>query len=446
MSHDAFFGTDGIRERFGEGKLSPDNLRRIGRALAGFARDRLAPRPRIFVARDPRPSGPALLQGLCEGMCAEGVVAEDGGILPTPAIAWWTSTGACDLGVALTASHNPPADNGVKVFLPGGRKTTPEEEHELDARIRAASPVGAPARTTARSEAVDAYVRAAVAFLEPGGRLEGARLAIDCANGATTRTARRILEGLGATVDGSVGSDVAGSINDRCGTEHPERWRAAVRALGGLGGVAYDGDGDRVLLADERGEVLDGDPLLHLLARDLDARGLLPGRVVVATVMSNLGLEQALGARGLRLERVPVGDRNVAARMRELGAGLGGEQSGHILLRWGDALVGDGVVAGVVALQAARRRGLALSDARAEVVKCPQILRNVPVARKVPLEEAAGFSAAVRAEEAGFAGRGRVVVRYSGTEPLLRIMVEGPDAASVTASVDRLTRAAATIV
>ncbi len=445
MSHDAFFGTDGIRERFGEGRLSPENLRRIGRALARFAKERLAPRPRIFLARDPRPSGVDLLRGLAEGMTAEGVTAEDGGVLPTPAIAWWTSTGACDLGVALTASHNPPADNGVKVFLPGGRKTNPEEERELDARIRAAEPFGAPARTTSRSDAVDAYVRAAVAFLEPGGRLAGTRLAIDCANGATTRTARRVLEGLGAVVDTAVGSDATGAINDRCGTEHPDRWRAAVRALGGLGGIAFDGDGDRVLLADERGEVLDGDPLLHLLARDLTERGLLPGRVVVATVMSNLGLEQALSLHGIRLERVPVGDRHVAARMRELGAGLGGEQSGHILLRWGDALVGDGVVAGVVALQAARRRGLSLSAARTEVVKCPQVLRNVPVARKVPLEQATGFSAAVRAEEAGFAGRGRVVVRYSGTEPLLRIMVEGPDAASVSASVDRLARAAATI-
>ncbi len=446
MSHDAFFGTDGIRERFGEGRLSPDNLRRIGRALAGFAKERLAPRPRIFVARDPRPTGVPLLEGIAEGMTAEGVVAEDGGVLPTPAIAWFTSTGACDMGVALTASHNPPADNGVKVFLPGGRKTTPAEEHELDARIRAADPAGVTARTTPRPDAVDAYVDAAVRFLEPGGRLGGARLSIDCANGATARTARRILERLDAGVDTTVGSDGAGAINDHCGTEHPERWRAAVRAVGGIGGIAFDGDGDRVLLCDEHGEVLDGDPLLHLLARDLDERGLLPGRVVVATVMSNLGLEQALSARGIGLDRVPVGDRHVAARMRELGAGLGGEQSGHILLRWGNALVGDGVVAGVVALQAARRHGLTLSAARAEVVKCPQILRNVHVARKVPLDQAAGFSAAVRAEEEGFAGRGRVVVRYSGTEPLLRIMVEGPDAASVSASVDRLTRAAATIV
>src|SRR5690606_23136388 len=158
---------------------------------------------------------------------------------------------------------------------------------------------------------VEAYVDAAVRFLEPGGRLGGTRLAIDCANGATMRTARRILERLGAAVDTAVGSDPAGAINDRCGTEHPERWRAATRASGGVGGIAFDGDGDRVLLGDEHGEVLDGDPLLHLLGRDLLERGLLPGRVVVATVMSNLGLEQALRGLGVRLDRVPVGDRHV---------------------------------------------------------------------------------------------------------------------------------------
>lgn len=445
MGTEAYFGTDGIRDRAGHGHLSPESLRKIGSALGAFAKDRFGPRPRIFFGRDTRPSGPDLLKGIAEGLAAVDLAAENGGVLPTPAVAWWTATGKCDLGVALTASHNPPEYNGVKVFLEGGRKTAHDEEVDLDARIRGGSANGSAVRLSPRSEAVDLYVEAAVSHLTPGGRLDGMRLVVDCANGATTRTARRVLEALGAQVTTPTGSVAGGAINDHCGTEHPQGWKAAIRAEKPDGGVAFDGDGDRVLLADEAGDILDGDPMLHLLARDLDERGHLPGRLVVATVMSNIGLEQALAARGIRLERVPVGDRHVAARMRETGAGLGGEQSGHVVLKWGDALVGDGVVAGVEALQAARRRGDKLSTCRAEVVKWPQMLRNVRVAKRVPLDQAPDFLASVKAEEVALNGKGRVLVRYSGTEPLLRIMVEGPDEGTVAAAVARLELAAAKI-
>ena len=443
MSDDVFFGTDGIRDRYGSGRLSPENLPRIGRALASFVRERVGPSARLFFGRDTRPSGAALLKGVAEGLAAGGVPCEDGGVLPTPAIAWWTASGGCDVGVALTASHNPPEDNGVKVFLPGGRKTTPEDESDLDARIRAAAPTGRPASPMARPDALDAYVAAALAYLSPGGRLDGLTLVVDCANGATTRTARRVLESLGARVLTPVGSDAEGAINDRCGTEHREAWLAAVGKAKADGGLAFDGDGDRVLLADATGAVLDGDPLLHLLARDFHERGLLTGDRVVATVMSNFGLEQALGAVGVVLDRVPVGDRHVAARMRETGAALGGEQSGHVVLRWGDALIGDGLVAGVTALEAAKRRGLSLEAARREVVKVPQVLKNVHVARKVPLSDSPEFSAAVSDEQRRLVGKGRVVVRYSGTESVLRIMVEATDAAAVAGAVARLETAAA---
>jgi phosphoglucosamine mutase len=441
---DGFFGTDGIRDRVGSGRLAPANVRRIGRAIARFARERVAAAPRVLVGRDPRPSGPAILAALAEGMAAEGVVVEDGGVLPTPAVAWFTVSGGADLGLVITASHNPPEDNGIKVILPGGRKTSPEDEADLEARITLAPPEGVAATPRARADAVDRYVAAAVVRLSGGGRLDGLRLVIDCANGATMATARRILGALGAVVETPVGSDPAGAINDRCGTQHPEAWRAAVRDRRADGGLAFDGDGDRVLLCDATGEVLDGDPVLHLLASDLDARGALPGHRVVATVMSNFGLEQAAARRGLVLDRVPVGDRFVAARMRETGAVLGGEQSGHVLLVWDGALLGDGVVAGVAALQAARRLGLSLARCRSEVPRCPQVLKNVRVARRVPLEEAPAFLAAARAEEAALAGRGRVVIRYSGTEPLLRIMVEGPAGATVDAAIARLEQAAQT--
>jgi phosphoglucosamine mutase len=443
MSDDVFFGTDGIRDRYGSGRLSPENLPRIGRALAAFVRERVGPTARVFFGRDTRPSGPALLDGLAAGLAAGGLPCEDGGVLPTPAIACWTASGGCDVGVALTASHHPAEDNGVKVFLPGGRKTTPEDEAALDALIRAAAPTGRRASPVARPDALEAYVAAALAFLSPGGRLDGLTLVVDCANGATTRTARRVLEALGARILTPVGSDAAGAINDRCGTEHRDAWLAAVVEASADGGLAFDGDGDRVLLADAKGEVLDGDPLLHLLARDFHERGRLVGDRVVATVMSNFGLEQALGAVGVTLERAPVGDRHVAARMRETGATLGGEQSGHVVLEWGGALIGDGLVAGVTALEAARRRGLSLEAARCEVVKVPQVLRNVRVARKVPLADSPEFTAAVSAEERRLRGKGRVVVRYSGTEPVLRIMVEATDADAVAGAVARLESAAA---
>ena len=446
MADEAFFGTDGIRDRFGEGRLAPDNLVRIGRAVAGFARDRVAKAPRIFVGRDTRPSGEALLAGVAKGLAAEGVPVEDGGVLPTPAIAWWTARGGADVGVALTASHNPAEDNGIKVFLPGGRKTSLEEEADLDRRIRAASPAGRDSTPLQRPDALEAYVGAAVALLGTGRRLEGVRLVVDAANGATTRTAPRILRALGAEIVGSSGLDPAGRINDRCGSEHPEAWLAAVRSARGFGGMAFDGDGDRVLLADETGQILDGDVLLHLLALDLSARGALDPKTVVATVMSNFGLERALSKAGIALDRVPVGDRHVAARMRETRAVLGGEQSGHVVLWWDGALVGDGLVAGVLAIEAARRRGLSLAACRAEVTRYPQVLENVRVARRVPLAEAPLFLARVREEEAALSGTGRVVVRYSGTEPLLRIMVEGPDRAAVDAAVARLVAEAKRIV
>jgi phosphoglucosamine mutase len=445
MAGEAFFGTDGIRDRFGEGRLAPGNLRRIGRAIAAFAKERVAAAPRLFVGRDTRPSGPALLQGIAEGLAAEGLSAEDGGVLPTPAVAWWTAADGCDVGIALTASHNPPADNGVKVFLPGGRKTTPQEEVDLDARIRAASEEGRPARLTARTAALDAYVGAVVRLTAPLGRLDGLTLVVDCANGATLSTAPRVLEMLGAVVKGTAGRSPRGAINDRCGTQAPDAWLAEVRAERAHAGFAFDGDGDRVLLSDEGGELLDGDPVLHLLAVDLKARGSLTGDLVVATVMANCGLESALAARGIRLERVPVGDRFVSARMRETKASLGGEPSGHVVLEWDGALVGDGLVAGILAVQAARRRGMALSACRVEVEKWPQKLENVRVARRVPLDEAPAFQAAVEDVVRGLDGRGRVVVRYSGTEPLLRIMVEARDERTVVDAVSRLVAAARTI-
>lgn len=445
-ANEPFFGTDGVRDEFGKGRLSAANLPRIGRALGAFARGVAAngTPPRVFLARDTRESGPALLAGIAAGLEAEGARAEDGGVMPTPAIAWWATTGECDLAIALTASHNPPRFNGIKVFLPGGRKTSPDEEADLDAGIRAAkAPPKAAARVAPRTDALPAYVDAAAKWLEPGGRLDGLRLVVDCANGATQATAPAVLGRLGAAV---LPLAVTGrGINEGCGTENPAAWIDAILRARADGGLAFDGDGDRVLLCDRTGRILDGDPVLHLLALEFKARGALPGDLVVGTVMANLGLESVLRRSGIHLERTPVGDRYVAQRMRETGAALGGEQSGHVVLRWGDALIGDGLVAGVRALQAAKSRGLTLEQAREATPRFPQVLHNVPVATKVPLEDAPAFLAAVKREEDGLKGDGRVVVRYSGTEPLLRIMVEAKERATVDAVIARLASEARSI-
>jgi phosphoglucosamine mutase len=436
-AHERFFGTDGIRDEFGKGRLTPDNLHRIGRAIGAFARERIPGEPRVFSGRDTRESGPELLRGLARGLAAERLTIEDGGVLPTPAIAWWTATGGCDVGIALTASHNPARFNGVKVFLGGGRKTSEEEEDALDAKIRALAPVGVGlGQATPRTDVLGSYLSAATAHLVEGGRLDGLSVILDCANGATQRTAPEVVRRLGG--EPHVLAVPSHEINDGCGTEHPAKWQEAVVVASAGAGLAFDGDGDRVLLCDEAGRVLDGDDLLHLLASDLNARKALPDRVVVATVMSNMGLQVALGEEGILLERVPVGDRNVATRMREIGAALGGEQSGHVVQRWGDALIGDGVVAGVMALQAARRRRVALSSLRAETPRYPQALVNVRVKKKLPIEQVPSLREAVEREEQGLLGRGRVLVRYSGTEPLLRIMVEAPDRATVDAVAGRL--------
>jgi phosphoglucosamine mutase len=268
------------------------------------------------------------------------------------------------------------------------------------------------------------------------------RVVVDLAAGATTSTAAAVLRGLGAEV---TALHPAGSrlINDGCGSEHPKAWLAAVAAARADAGLAFDGDGDRVLVADETGQLLDGDDLLALLGEDLHARGELGGRCVVATVMSNLGLEERLAALGLALERAQVGDKHVAERMLATGARLGGEASGHILLArptlgGGAALIGDALVAGVRALEAARRLGRTLSAQRALRARHPQTLRNVRAGARRDLVGWPELQQAIRAEEQAFAGAGRVLVRWSGTEPLLRIMVEGRDAARVAASVDRL--------
>jgi phosphoglucosamine mutase len=432
----AYFGTDGIRDVAGQGRLSPESVERIGAALADFAADQAGRAARIAVGRDPRPSGGAIVRRLAAGMRARGATVEDVGLVPTPAIAWMVAMLGYDLGCAISASHNPEPYNGVKPFAPGGRKLTEEEEADVEARIRAARVVGGGGDAVAAPDAAARYVESTIAELRSTGDLRGVRLVVDLAAGATSATAPAVLDALGARVRWLHPAGER-AINDGCGTEHPQAWLAALRAERADGGLAFDGDGDRVLVADAGGRVLDGDHLLTALALDAKGRGALPGDVVVTTVMSNLGLDERLEAAGIRVERVAVGDRNVAARMRRNGAALGAEPSGHVVLPRDGALIGDALVAGVRVLQAVARSGRSLAEARDDLTIYPQVLRSIPVRERRPLEDWADLSRAIGEAEAALRP-GRVLVRYSGTEPVLRIMAEGRDAATVEQAVSRI--------
>jgi phosphoglucosamine mutase len=441
------FGTDGIRDKAGEGRLTPETVTKVGRALARFARRGTGGRaPAVALGRDPRPSGPALTEQLACGLAAEGALVTDLGELPTPVVALAAAAWGHDLAVMASASHNPEADNGIKPFTAGGRKLTVEEEREVEQEVAALA--GPPPQTDgriARAPGAARYVRETLALCAAEPSLAGLRLVVDLAAGAVSAVGPEVLLGLGvkARMLHPAGSR---AINDRCGSEHPTAWLDAVRADEADGGLAFDGDGDRVLVADATGQLLDGDDLLAILAEDLLQRGGLPGRAVVATVMSNLGLEHRLGHLGVRLERTPVGDRNVAERMRTLHAPLGGEASGHVVLAralpgGGAALLGDGLVAGVRVLEAARRLGKSLAELRAQRPRVPQVLRNVRMKERRPLESWDALQRVLKAEEARLGTRGRILVRYSGTEPLLRIMVEGQDQAEVERSVATLEQA-----
>ncbi len=440
----AWFGTDGIRDVAGEGRLADGALPRIGRAFGRFLRERLGRAPRVVFGRDPRASGPTLRDGLARGLAAEGASLEDAGVLPTPALAFAVARGGHDLGLMISASHNPAAYNGIKPFLAGGRKMDGAEEAAVESLLEGIDDVAVADATVRVDSAWTArYVDETASWLRRTAALDGVRVLVDLAAGATTATAVALLEALGAEV---AALHPAGSrpINDACGTEQPEAWLREMRARPGWIGMAFDGDGDRVLLADETGVLLDGDDLLAILAMDrVAADGAVPGGCVVGTVMSNLGLADLLRRDGIDLVRAAVGDRHVADAMRERGAALGGEPSGHVVLAREDLgtpgpLVGDAVVAGIRVVQAARRLGRPLSALRTLRARHPQRLVNVRIAERIPLDAWNDLRTAREALEAELGEAARFVVRYSGTEPLLRIMVEGRDAAAVDRAADTL--------
>jgi phosphoglucosamine mutase len=428
-----FFGTDGIRGRAGEAPLDAATVQKIGRAIV---RALGVSAPRVLIGRDTRESGPAIEQHLAAGLAAEGAHPESAGIIPTPAIAHLARQRSgfrrrgYDLGVVISASHNPYEDNGIKVFGGAGRKFSTELEDRTESIITELD--GQPLLEARGVEQRD-LGRAYLDHLKRsygGPSLQGMHIVVDCANGATSFLARRLFEDLGARVT-AIGDQPDGrNINRECGATHPEGVAARVKQAGADLGMAFDGDGDRCILADASGRVVDGDHVLFLAARHLQAQGALRGGAVVATIMSNVGLEIALGKAGIPLVRTAVGDRNVLEEMERRGANLGGEQSGHVIFLDHEP-TGDGMLTGLEVLEVVKAFRRPLHELAADLVVYPQVLLNVRVRERVDIEAVPEIRTHLDRARSALEGRGRLVVRYSGTEPLLRVMAEGPDEAEV---------------
>lgn len=444
-----YFGTDGIRGRVGEGPISADFVLRLGNAY-GHALPRNAWRkPLVIIGKDTRISNYMFEAALEAGLVAAGVDVQLMGPMPTPAVAHLTRSLRADGGIVISASHNPHYDNGIKFFSAAGEKLDDATELAIEAALEqpfrtvASDALGKALRTR---DAVGRYVEACKNSVPKGFDLAGMRIAMDCANGATYQIGPLVLRELGAQVD-AIGIEPNGlNINDGVGSTHPEALAAHVRAIGADLGIAFDGDGDRVLFVDAEGTVRDGDDLLYLLACDWQESGRLRGPVV-GTLMSNYGLERALAGRGIGFVRARVGDRYVHQQLLAHDGVLGGETSGHLLCL-DRTSTGDGIVSALQVLEVLRRRGVTLRQALAGLHKLPQKTVNVRCAvGAAKPAEAASVQAALAEAQRAVEGRGRAFLRPSGTEPVVRVTVEADDEALMQHTLDALAeavRAAAT--
>lgn len=434
-----WFGTDGIRGVANTPPMTVETALALGRALARLGRTEMGP-ARVVVGRDTRESGPMLEAALVAGVAAEGGEAVRLGVLPTPGVAILTMAERAAWGVVISASHNPFADNGLKVFGPDGFKLTDAREARIEAEMHSVDPppLGAggaardgappPSPGTVRDvpDAVGRYVEHLLEQFPPGFRLDGWKVVLDCANGAAFEAAPRAFRALRADVEILAAAPDGRNINAACGALHPNRVAGRVREVGARFGVALDGDADRAILVDETGGVADGDETMAILATRMLERGALRGDTLVTTVMSNLGLELAVRAAGGRLVRTAVGDRYVVEAMRKGGHNLGGEQSGHLIFL-DRGTTGDGILAALSVAEAILAARRPLSALRGVMTRLPQTLVNVRVRERLPLGEIPGIAAAVAQVEDALGDTGRVLLRYSGTEPKARVMVEGRD-------------------
>jgi phosphoglucosamine mutase len=432
------FGTDGVRG-IANRELTVELVTALGRAAVRV----LGADAPFVVGRDTRRSGPMLEAALVAGLCAEGADVVLAGVLPTPGVAHLARDRGGPAAV-ISASHNPYPDNGVKLFAAGGRKIPDDLEAQVEHELRAlavSDPGPGPdgprvGVASERRQAFDEYVEHLVDSLA-GRRLDGLQVVVDCGNGAAFRVAPTALRELGAEVDVLNASPDGMNINGDCGSTNPADLRDAVLVSGAAVGLAFDGDADRVIAVDERGDLVDGDHMLAIAALDLHDRGMLGGNAIVSTVMSNLGLRRALDPYGIELVETPVGDRNVIDEMERRNLVLGGEQSGHVIFA-AHATTGDGTLTGILLLDVMARRRRALSELASVLTPVPQVLRNVSVTDASALNGDSAFWSRVRAAGEELGDKGRVLVRPSGTEPVVRVMVEATDAAEAEAVADRL--------
>lgn len=423
------FGTDGIRGTPGEYPLDDATLVRVGVALGEYLREHGA-RPRVLIGRDTRESGPRIAERIARGLRAAGAEPVSAGVLTTPGVAWLVSREGFAAGVVISASHNPYQDNGVKLISSSGMKFPDPVEAALEGAILASSTAAGAAAARAPGALDDKsgeklhedYLAGLGQAVFPGARLAGMKIVLDCANGAASRLAPALFRSLGASVIAMNDAPDGRNINAGCGSLHPEGMQRRVVEAGAALGAAFDGDADRAIFSTAAGKLVDGDGVLLVAGRYLKSIGKLKGSVVVGTIMANLGLERALEKFGMKLARTTVGDRYVLEEMQRIGTNLGGEQSGHILFL-DDATTGDGMLTAVKMASLVSIAG-PLDELVADLKVFPQRIVNVRVTSKPPLESLPEVSRLLREAESALGESGRIVLRYSGTEPLARVMVE----------------------
>lgn len=428
------FGTDGIRGHAGNFPLDESTIRTIGRSLSRQYSSRLGRAPRFVTGRDTRESGTWIERAFHNGVRDEGGDCQSAGVITTPGVAFVTGEFGFDTGIVISASHNPYEDNGIKIFAPDGKKVGAEIEQAIELAVSEDPPAPPLAKSFAIDEKRSLEFQTAyadhLAGEFKGSSLTGFRMVVDCANGAASVLAPELFRRLGADVIAFNDKPDGRNINKDCGSLHLERLQSRVVVEKADFGVAFDGDADRALFVDEKDAIVDGDATLWIMAQFLRDKGGLANNMVVATVMSNIGLEIALTSAGLKLVRTPVGDKYVLDELLKTGSELGGEQSGHVIFPR-ESLVGDGIMTTLFMLQAIQEKRKPFSKMLKGFTRYPQVLINVKVREKQPFESVSKISDAAREIETQLDGNGRLLLRYSGTENLARVMIEGKDQAEI---------------
>lgn len=435
------FGTDGIRGGAGAFPLDEKTIEIIGNSLARQLTEKLGRSPRFITGRDTRESGAWIERAFCAGAAAAEADCESAAIITTPGVAFLTGKFHFDAGIVISASHNPYQDNGIKIFLPSGKKIDESVEREIEKDIYG---VNIANQVTGELGELDArakdYQESYLKYLADELKtldLSDYKLVIDCANGAAGELAPKLFSRFGAEIVVVNNTPDGKNINENCGSLHLENLQSKVLEEKADFGVAFDGDADRSLFVDEQGSLVDGDAVLWIMANHLQAKGKLKNQMVIATVMSNIGLEIALDSKNIKLVRTAVGDKYVLAELLKTGSDIGGEQSGHIIFPF-HGLVGDGMLTALFLLEAVRENGKTLSQMTRGFTRFPQILVNVKVREKRPFEEVAEISEAARAIENQLGGKGRLLLRYSGTENLARVMIEGENQTEIEKQANHL--------